>query len=614
MTLNTVTVTWNVEDIGLEPLGGTVSFQLSALVADSADGTVVALGAPAAYNFAGGTGTSAPLIANDNPGLVPSGTYYRVKLVTGPQNYEFDAQLDFASGATQTLAFLAANPAQPVAQYAQYLPLPTGTPAAGQVPVFTGSGYATVPGSSTPTLTETATLYVTADGSDSNSGLSWTSGFATISHAIAQLPAVNGYQVGTVEVGYGTFAPFAVSATQAPLVRGRGQGVPYSPPGVTTVAAPTTIANSGTGVGIAITGTNGDLFAQVTDMLVTGNASDSGGVVITSGGYQQLARVTIDSCGGGGLGLVTYLGGTFDQVYVSRCGLASATGVGGGLVGTGLQYQITFKNSSFVNNNGWNAHFAGGRAVNFQGCLFQEAAVSSASGSGTGIYAGGSVTDGFYNFTDCWFEKNALNGMQHAGAMAKFTDCTFAGDNVSRYAIVNGSFAVTVEGCLFLQHTGTHSIDSPNGNVTYLPCTCLDAAFILGPGGTVPSAQTSASSFGQVGGVLSGCLFPQTLGSAGAVTFYPGFANTQVITLNANAASSSIDTSSSGYPGIPGEEMTIVWVQGSAGSKTYTWPSNCKFAAGTAPTASTTAGYKDAVKFWFDGTNWNEISRSVGVH
>lgn len=39
-----------------------------------------------------------------------------------------------------------------------------------------------------------------------------------------------------------------------------------------------------------------------------------------------------------------------------------------------------------------------------------------------------------------------------------------------------------------------------------------------------------------------------------------------------------------------------------------------KWAAGTAPTLSSTSGYEDIIRLKYDGTNWEEISRAVGDH
>lgn len=141
MALNTVTVTWNEQDIGEGALAGSVTFALSAVEADQADGIEVHPAPAKTYFFVTGTGTSGPLVANDNAGLAPAGSYYKITVaISGQQPYSFNAPINFASGASQTLAFLYANQAVPAAQYSQYLPLPSGTPSAGQVPVAVEDG------------------------------------------------------------------------------------------------------------------------------------------------------------------------------------------------------------------------------------------------------------------------------------------------------------------------------------------------------------------------------------------------------------------------------------------------------------------------------------------
>jgi hypothetical protein len=99
----------------------------------------------------------------------------------------------------------------------------------------------------------------------------------------------------------------------------------------------------------------------------------------------------------------------------------------------------------------------------------------------------------------------------------------------------------------------------------------------------------------------------QTLAANGAVTIDASSGNYQQVTLQANATSSTISNATAG------EHMTVAWIQDATGSRTYAWPSNCKFVGGVAPTASTTAAYRDSVTFIYDGTNWLETARAVGV-
>jgi hypothetical protein len=89
-----------------------------------------------------------------------------------------------------------------------------------------------------------------------------------------------------------------------------------------------------------------------------------------------------------------------------------------------------------------------------------------------------------------------------------------------------------------------------------------------------------------------------------------------VITLSANATSSAISN-----PIAVGQVLRVTWVQDSTGGRTYSWPTNCKFGTGVttgttiaagAPTA-TVASKRTTVEFRWDGTNWNELTRSVNV-
>ena len=52
-----------------------------------------------------------------------------------------------------------------------------------------------------------------------------------------------------------------------------------------------------------------------------------------------------------------------------------------------------------------------------------------------------------------------------------------------------------------------------------------------------------------------------------------------------------------------GATYLLMVIQDGTGSRTITWNSVFKWAGGTAPVLSTTAGAKDLISFWSDGTN-----------
>lgn len=53
------------------------------------------------------------------------------------------------------------------------------------------------------------------------------------------------------------------------------------------------------------------------------------------------------------------------------------------------------------------------------------------------------------------------------------------------------------------------------------------------------------------------------------------------------------------------QTVMILFTQDTTGSRLVTWPSNCLFAGGSAPTLTTTAGKRDMIRCQtYDGTNW----------
>lgn len=127
---------------------------------------------------------------------------------------------------------------------------------------------------------------------------------------------------------------------------------------------------------------------------------------------------------------------------------------------------------------------------------------------------------------------------------------------------------------------------------------------ILGAGaGAVLSVLTSLISMAKP---LVYSKASQTLAANGAVTIDASSGDLQDITLNANATSSTIINPQTN------QMLSIAWIQDATGGRTYVWPTNCKFAGGAAP-SDTTASKRTTVRFVYDGTNWNEIARSVAV-
>jgi hypothetical protein len=85
---------------------GTVSFALSRTLTDSSTGDVIFPG-PLTYTF-NGSGQSAPLVANDDASLEPTGSYYTIAITPDGSvtAYTYTALINAANGASQTLGSL----------------------------------------------------------------------------------------------------------------------------------------------------------------------------------------------------------------------------------------------------------------------------------------------------------------------------------------------------------------------------------------------------------------------------------------------------------------------------------------------------------------------------
>src|SRR5262249_57906840 len=116
-----------------------ISLEPTALLTDPTDHIVVGQIARQVA-FTGGSGQLAGIIGCDDEQISPAGWAYAITVTTaaGLVVYSNTAFINYANGATQWLDGLpvAENPVT----YQAYMPLPAGTPTAGQVPVATGSG------------------------------------------------------------------------------------------------------------------------------------------------------------------------------------------------------------------------------------------------------------------------------------------------------------------------------------------------------------------------------------------------------------------------------------------------------------------------------------------
>lgn len=491
---------------------------------------------------------------------------------------------------------------------------------------FTGPGFNAGISTGGPQFAganDPAVQYVNLDGSDRASGSSWGSAKATVNAAIAALPA-NG---GTIEIGYGTYAPFSVPSNRGAItIRGRGMGQTYDTSNnVNNPYHPTVISAAG-GDGIDVIGPNNlgpsgsppQYGIFISDLAVVGAAGGGYGINVQYSPRISLQRVAVDLCPLSGiqLGPACYWV-EFDTVVATRNGTVGASGITGGLLvnTTGGQVNlIRGKACAFNFNFGYGAALLQAQVVSFDETDFSQNLASAVGGSGKGVLSGNA---GPYTFDGCWFENNAGPHSYRpnaAGGIHNFSGCFFLGNGTQpQYALssISPTDRYIVIACNFVGHSSGWSIDNGNGApIFWQGCTTTDSTgFIQGVG------NTAATNVGLAAAFAGGCTATstvaargtQTLLSAGAVTIDATKGDSAQITLSANATSSTINN------GSPGQMLNIQWIQDGTGSRTYVWPAACRFAAGTAPTATTTANHLDSVTFIYTGSLWLEVYRSIGV-
>jgi hypothetical protein len=147
MSLSTVTLQWDLTDLIEAGLSATLSITPTAQMSDTTDHILIPPVARA-YTFTGGAGSLAGIIANDSANILPAydppsspGAGYLISVTSAGGQVivpQFQTQILHASGATQWLDELVTVPV--VAAGYQYLPLPSGTPVAGDVAVAVANG------------------------------------------------------------------------------------------------------------------------------------------------------------------------------------------------------------------------------------------------------------------------------------------------------------------------------------------------------------------------------------------------------------------------------------------------------------------------------------------
>lgn len=289
MSLNTVTLTWDLTDFLQAGVHATLALTPNAVLTDGTNHLVIPE-VQHSVQFINGTGSLAGIIACDNSTILPSGWAYNLTVgVLGQgQILNETVQINFASGATQDLSDLI--PLSPAPSLLAYLPLPSGTPTPGYVPVATGtaegsvwgpngtggSGYPALPVvSGTPSAGQvlTATSGTAADWQTPSGGggginppagdIGGTAGAPTVvsTHLSAALPVAQGGTGQTTQQA--ALDALAGAQTAAQYLRGNGTHVAMSAIQAADVPA---LNQNTTGTAANITGTLDQVPAPVANV------------------------------------------------------------------------------------------------------------------------------------------------------------------------------------------------------------------------------------------------------------------------------------------------------------------------------------------------------------
>lgn len=244
MTLNYVTLTLDLKDgQGNIPVSGLAVFTPSAVLTDAGVEIVGQQPVTAVFHSAGVPAVS--LLATDNAGPQPGGWTWSVSFsgITGaPAPFSF--ALAHADGASQVLSSL--SPVSSGTAFQAYMPLPSGTPSAGEVPMATGSAEASAWAAGVPVPTG-AGQYPVSNGSDqwtltqggTVGGNTYNAGWTVAASDLGGEALYNSASAGTATIPQNLTATVGASlafrqAGAGILTVAAGSGVTVEGPAVTT--------------------------------------------------------------------------------------------------------------------------------------------------------------------------------------------------------------------------------------------------------------------------------------------------------------------------------------------------------------------------------------------
>lgn len=113
MSLNTVTLTWNIQDMLQSAVSKAVLSVTPSAQVNYVSGGIVVARVARTVTFTGGTGSISGIVATDNTGILPSPFQYLISVINAVDTRQvlvpqFPTPLAFANGATQDLSVLLA--------------------------------------------------------------------------------------------------------------------------------------------------------------------------------------------------------------------------------------------------------------------------------------------------------------------------------------------------------------------------------------------------------------------------------------------------------------------------------------------------------------------------
>ncbi|NTW31404.1 MAG: hypothetical protein HGB12_02025 [Bacteroidetes bacterium] len=199
-----------------------------------------------------------------------------------------------------------------------------------------------------------------------------------------------------------------------------------------------------------------------------------------------------------------------------------------------------------------------------------------------------------------------VSAVSYTGAKQSLQPDNFANNGPTSTNSLTTTLSTVADNCWTILAGLSDNGNTSAGAGTTLRKTASNAAIFDSNGPITPNGSTSlifsAASENKVAVMAS---------FAPAVSYTPATvdwnnSNVQEITLAADRSFTFVNGKSGGV-------YTLLITQDATAGRTVTWPANVKWTGSTAPTLSSSPDAVDIIKFVYNGTNYLETGRSLGV-